>query len=602
MVSLSTTLATNAITEGNGAHICLVLIGYDYEIMHKQGFMKEMVTDDILFLKGGHDLQGDEKEPLNKKIVEKRIRERHDYVEAFAVSGYFSTRNPAHELEVRNTIESITDLPVTCAHELTSRLNAVCRAITVSLNAQLIPLLQDLIRNVEYNLRKLKINAPLMIVKGDGSIIPAKLAAQRPVETILSGPAASALGGFTLSGRKNIWVIDIGGTTTDIALLEQGRPKINPQGAYIGHRRTMVEAIDIHTVGLGGDSLVEITREGEIVIGPRRAIPLCKLATDHPEILESLIHQKAMDHWDKGYTQFVLACRTNTKLLSATDRAILKKIEDGPLALIKPNKNCMDITLQERIEHIEKNCQVQRSGFTPTDALHFLGRFKYWNQDASQLGAEIMARILRMNAKEFCELVICELSDRIMKAILSKAMQDNDHLPQWSKGSTALTILNQAIHGNVNHEFSCLFKLNKPIVAIGAPVEAFMPRVAANLNTKLIVPEFASVANAFGAATSHILQRRKVVIRMMEGGEKFRAHLPNGIKDFSDLEDAIAFTRKEMTEYMMNLAEKANAKDVVVQMTQKDHEHPQTADWIKKGFIDTELEFVALGRAAFNGT
>jgi len=602
MVSLSTTLATNAITEGHGAHICLILIGYDREMMQKQGFMKEMVTDDIVFLKGGHDLQGNEKESLDKNIVEKKVLERRDNVEAFAVSGYFSTRNPAHELEIRNTIESLTDLPVTCAHELTSRLNAVRRAITVSLNAQLIPLLQDLIWNVQYNLKELKINAPLMIVKGDGSLIPAQLAAKRPVETILSGPAASALGGFTLSGLNNIWVVDIGGTTTDIALLDKGSPKTNPQGAYIGNRRTMVEAVDIHTVGLGGDSLVEVTREGKIAIGPRKVIPLCKLATDYPEILESLNRQRATDHWENGCTQFALACRTNTNLLSTTDKTILREIKAGPLALIRSNNNRINITLKERIAHLERKGLVQRAGFTPTDALHFLGRFNLWEKNASQLGAEILARIFKMDVTEFCELVIRELSDGIVKAILSKAMQDNDSLPQWNLESTALAILNQAIHGNVNDEFRCSFKLNKPIVAIGAPVKAFMPRVAAKLNTQLIVPEYTSVANAFGAATSHILQRRKVVIRMMEGGKKFRAHFPDGIKDFSELEEAVAFTKKTMSEYVKNLAEKANAKDVVVQVTQKDNGHPLMADWIQKGFIDTELEFVALGRAAFNGT
>ena len=201
-------------------------------------------------------------------------------VEAFAISGYFGVRNPGHELRVRGLVEELTGLPVTCGHELTSKLNAVRRATTVALNAHLILPLRELIASVRRTLDAWAITAPLMVVKGDGSLVRAEWAMQRPIETILSGPAASAVGAWHLAGRRDVWAMDIGGTTTDIARLHDGAPILNPEGAYVGGWQTMVEAVDVHTTGLGGDSYVRLDEERKLVIGPRRVVPLSLLARE----------------------------------------------------------------------------------------------------------------------------------------------------------------------------------------------------------------------------------------------------------------------------------------------------------------------------------
>ena len=97
-----------------------------------------------------------------------------------------------------------------------------------------------------------------MVVKGDGSLIDAEMAIERPVETILSGPAASVVGAHHHADIEEAFVIDMGGTTTDVIPMRDGRPALNPEGARIGDLRVMVEAIDAHTVGLGGDSEVAL--------------------------------------------------------------------------------------------------------------------------------------------------------------------------------------------------------------------------------------------------------------------------------------------------------------------------------------------------------
>ena len=310
LVALSTTLATNAIVEGQGSPVCLLLIGYDPALIQQYGFERDLVTRDVVYLRGGHDGMGNEVEPLDEATAREAILARRERVEAFAISGYFGVRNPAHELRVRALAEELTALPVTCGHELTTRLNAVRRATTATLNARLIPLLWELIVTVDRTLDEQGITAPLMVVKGDGSLVRAEWAMQRPIETILSGPAASVVGAWHLAGRRDVWVVDVGGTTTDIAALRDGRPWLNPEGAQVGEWRTMVEAVDVHTVGLGGDSQVCLNSKGSslsLVIGPRRVVPLCLLASEHPGVVDELRRQVGTRRRESLAGQFVLA-------------------------------------------------------------------------------------------------------------------------------------------------------------------------------------------------------------------------------------------------------------------------------------------------------
>ena len=206
LVGLSTTLATNAIVEGRGSPVCLILFGYDPTLIEKYGFERDLVTDDVVYVDGGHDIHGDEAASLDEAALRQAVLERRGQMEALAVSAYFGVRNPAHELRARTLIEELVGLPVTCGHELTTRLNSVRRATTVALNARLVPLLRELIETLRSTMVERGITAPLMVVKGDGSLVRAEWALQRPIETILSGPAASAVGAWHLAERDDVHV------------------------------------------------------------------------------------------------------------------------------------------------------------------------------------------------------------------------------------------------------------------------------------------------------------------------------------------------------------------------------------------------------------
>jgi N-methylhydantoinase A/oxoprolinase/acetone carboxylase beta subunit len=603
LVALSTTLATNAIVEGQGSPVSLILIGYDPELIRQYGFEDELVTDDVVYIDGGHDIHGDEAMPLDEQALREAVLARRHRVEAFAVSGYFGVRNPAHELRARELIEDLTGLPVTCGHDLTTRLNSVRRATTVALNARLVPLLRELIGTLRHTLDERGIHAPLMVVKGDGSLVRAGWAMQRPIETILSGPAASAVGawhlaeqgGFTFE-NGSLWVVDVGGTTTDIAALRDGRPRLNPEGAQVGQWRTMVEAVDVHTVGLGGDSHVRLDGDRRLLIGPQRVVPISLLASEHPAVVGELLSQVTVPPRDEVAAQFLIPRRRPSRPLEDEEATILDRLAHGPASLSEIVRETRYGALAlRRVDRLVAERLVLRAGFTPTDALHALGQLDLWNAEAATLGAQVLAMLGRREPRDLCQNVVEGVSDRAATALVSKALTDESHLPHWEQEPTAVFLLERAL-GNGGGELACTFTLHRPMVAIGAPVEAYMPRVAEQLHTKLAIPPHAEVANAVGAVAGGVVQRQRVLISPLEDGDSLRLHLPEGVRDFRHLEDAVTYAHDQMTVWMEETARQAGAAQVEVQMTREDRSVVAKAGWGDKIYLGTELTFIAVGR------
>jgi N-methylhydantoinase A/oxoprolinase/acetone carboxylase beta subunit len=616
LVALSTTLATNAIVEGVGSAVCLLLIGYDPKLIQQYGFEHQLVTDDVVYIRGGHDVAGNEAQPLDVAGARKAILARRDRVEAFAVSGYFSVRNPAHELQVRALVQELTaprrgrggtsshqhqtrPLPVTCGHELTTRLNSVRRATTVALNARLIPLLRELMDTLRHTLRKQGVVAPLMVVKGDGSLVRAEWAMHRPIETVLSGPAASVVGAWHLAGRsrpdepnhRDVWVVDVGGTTTDIASLRDGLPRLNPEGAQVGMWRTMVEAVDAHTVGLGGDSHVRLTHDpptvslssatfeprssphvgsGWLTIGPRRVVPLCLLASEHPRVVRELQRQIAEEERDPLAGQFVVAQRRPTRALQSGEKALLRLLTDGPRSLLSLVSELESGTLILRhIRGLEAERLVLRAGFTPTDALHHLARLDSWGKEASQLGAELLAARANLSPQELCEQVVVGVSDLVAKALVSKVLSDEAMLPEWEREPSAMAMLARALDQVPGSDLDCQLTLRRPVVAIGAPVEAYMPRLAQQLHTQLRIPRHAQVANAVGAVAGGVVQRLQAIVRPIGFDQVFRLHLPDGVHDFPTVEAAVAYAQQVVPNKLEAQAQQAGADQVELRTPSK---------------------------------
>jgi len=612
LVALSTTLATNALAEGHGGAVCLLLIGYDPDLIEQFGFRRDLATNDVVYLDGGHNEVGDEVAPLDEDAARAAILARRDTVEAFAISGYFAVRNPSHELRVRGLVEELTGRPVTCGHELTSQLNAVRRATTVALNAHLILPLRELMVSVQQTLAALGIAAPLMVVRGDGSLVRAEWAMRRPIETILSGPAASAVGAWHLAqrngtqpGQRDVWTVDVGGTTTDIAALRDGWPILNVRGASVGGWRTMIEAVDVHTTGLGGDSHVRLDREGRLTIGPRRAVPLCLLASEHPEVVAELRSRVAEPRTrrEEDIAEFVVLGRQPGSRLAEPECEILELLGGGPRSLAQITDGMrFGVMLRRRVEEMERRGLIRRAGFTPTDALHVLGRFREWDVEAARLGAVLLAEQISMPVDAFCAEVVRRFSDQVATEIVTKILEDEVGRPDWQGEPTAAVLLQRALDnrpgGNGKHasDLGYALTLYRPLVAIGAPVAAYLPQVADALHTELVIPTHAEVANAVGAVAGGVIQRLQVLINPLDDEGKVRVHLPDGVHDFKSLEHAVEHARQVVTAHVEAMARQEGAEQVEVQMIREDNWAPVAIGINQQIYLGTELRFTAAGR------
>ncbi|WP_313530157.1 hydantoinase/oxoprolinase family protein, partial [Shinella sp.] len=389
LVSLSTTLATNALVEGQGGRAGLVMIGFSPDDLKRDGLADALGNDPVLFLPGGHNVHGNET-PLDMAALDEALPLLSETVSSFAVAGYFAVRNPAHEQRVRDRIRAVSHLPVTCSHELSSKLGGPRRALTTLLNARLVSMIDRLIGACEDYLQRRGIHVPMMVVRGDGALISAAEARLRPIETILSGPAASLVGARHLTGLDNAVVSDIGGTTTDVAVLDNGRPKLDSEGAVVGGYRTMVEAVAMRTFGLGGDSEVRINDRGlkaKIDLGPRRFMPLSLASALHPEaVVPVLERQLRAPHMGRHDGRFAVRTGVPERLasgLTAQEQALYEKIGATPLPLdglllSTPQKATLDRLVARGLVHI--------CGITPSDAMHVLGGQGQWDAVAARLG------------------------------------------------------------------------------------------------------------------------------------------------------------------------------------------------------------------------
>lgn len=602
LTSLSTTLATNAIVEQHGFPVGLILIGQDERTLDRAGLREAMGSDPVLYLEGGHGTDGHERAPLNLDQALPEIRRLADKVSAVAVCGYFGVRNPSHEIAVRNAIREHTRLPVTCSHELASALDAPRRALTAVLNARLVPLTQQLVLAVGGMLAEYGIDAPLMVVKGDGSLIGSETALTRPVETILSGPAASVVGAHFLSGRESCVISDIGGTTTDIAVLDGGKPVLAIDGAYVGGYRTMVEAIAVHTVGLGGDSELRLDDEKQICVGPRRMVPVSLLSREHPGLIKPILQTQLDRPWSKPNDgRFALKLRErNAGTLSRGEQRIWEALSDGPKSL----ETLLAARAPEQpLMRLVDRGLVVLSGFTPSDAAHVLGLHGDWDAEAAALAADVVARTERRpgitmaaTGHELARRVLDRLTIQSCMAITEAAMTD---VP----GKSARRFMEQAFSkASADSGSDALVgfqvKLNRPLIGIGAPAATYYPEIAQRLNTAFDIPRFAEVCNAVGAVAGGVAQRVHILITSPAEG-LFRVHTLGEPKDFGDLEKAAAHALALAEEEARTRAFDAGAVEIRCETDRDDR--TATVAGSHEVFIESRITASAFGRPRLAG-
>jgi len=607
LVSVSTTLATNAAVEGRGGRVCLLAIGYKPKILEKFGLTRIPHIKSVHIIKGGHDIMGEELIPLDVVQAKKIIQETKDNVDAYAVSAYGGVRNPVHEIQLKELISSEIDYPVVCGHELTSQLDSIKRASTAALNARLMPLIRNLIESIKQVLADKCISAPLMIVKGDGHIMSTKFAMERPVETLLSGPAASIVGGNFLSGIDNGVIIDMGGTTTDIAVLKAGEPAITKDGASVGGWRTCVRAADIRTVGIGGDSHVTLDSDG-LKISPRRVIPLSIAASFHRQIIDELKFLKDL----KQESILVPPCDCFLMLrepdgipLNAKEKDILKALSNGPKSLIKLAGEIQAVHPSLLgTSSLEEAGLIGRIGLTPTDILHAKGIYTQWDAEAAKIGVNIYAQQLGQATKDVMDNILNSVNKKLAIELLSKFVSDEISTPSILGCDVCQLLVNNALETDgTEKDISIGMKLNIPLIAIGAPVEAYFPRVASMLNTKLVIPEHAEVANAVGAITGTIVETVEITLTPVYtpfGVAHFTVHTPIDKRDFSKLKNALEYSKKVAEKIAVQRAKKAGANEIEIQLEVIDRKGEVAKDQGEEVFLGSSIRATAMGKSFIN--
>lgn len=584
-VSLATTFATNAIVEGKGGRAGLILAGYDPD--HPR--LKTMSP--VMHLHGGHDCMGKEKEKLDMDGLQNRLPDFCKDLDAIAVSGFFSVRNPAHELQVERMVKDRTGLPVVCGHMFSSRLGAIERAVTVWWNARLISMINGLIQSTLDVMQEFGLSVPLMIVKGDGTLLAAEQARERPVETILSGPAASIMGARHLSGRKDALVVDMGGTTTDMAVLSGGRVEVDPEGAMVGSWKTHVRAARVHTVGLGGDSIFS-TADGtpdRLTVGPRRVEPLCVFAEKFPEvvdILNRINHEKnpRIPYFSDPCTFYAAAYAPDKNIDPA-----LALFARGPVNeyrfLTANSRNLMSWDL----ERLEMSGKIIRAAFTPTDLLVATGQLLLGNPGAAAAGLEVFAKRLKVGKDAVTDMLVRTVNKKVCLTAVG-------HLAGGNAG--AITALldcwfdSPDTTGENGPRLQHSLSLTHPVIGTGAPAASWLPGAFEHLHGRCVLPEAFSVGTAVGAVVGMVDFTLKAEVRPI-ATSRFVLYTPVMRSEFDSLEQAVCAGRSTIKDLALERMRKNGVAEPVLQFSEK---RKAVDTSFGEVYVATELRLRAFGR------
>ena len=555
LVSVSTTLATNTVLEKTGDPVGLILVG-DHPSNNYPAL-------DILETSGGHDNNGEEIENLNFDEITEFVNNVKTKVSAFAVSSYFSIRNPEHELKIKELIESRTGMPVVCGHNLSQDIGVYERAVTATLNAKLIPIIRQFIESTIQVIKEKDINARMLMLKCDGSVISIQDALDKPIETIFSGPAASLIGASYLTRLDTCAVIDVGGTSTDVSLIKNGVPELSETGAIVGGWKTRVRATVMETSAMGGDSHIWI-QDKKLNIGPNKVIPLCYAATKYKNLLDKLkrdeiVSRRTLDENIQPTKYFIRTekkhghlTKSEEKLLKVIDYEDPRSFADLSRLMVKPPATqIMNSLIRKRL--------VQCIGFTPTDALHVLGDYKKWNVEASLIGSKKLGKLNKFQAYEFCkevkQMFTINMAYRLITFMLPM-------LPR------------EGIHEMIKNNSDVKFKLDVPVVLLGGPVSAYRDGLDKLIDADIRVPEFASVGNAAGALFGNGIKRLEMMIipeSINKPDKNYLLFSQDGRYKIEDYYQALEFAKEHGKKLVTNhmLACGFNKSDIEIKVNEK---------------------------------
>jgi N-methylhydantoinase A/oxoprolinase/acetone carboxylase beta subunit len=293
-VVLSTTLTTNAIVQNQLPPVGVVVScgpGIDPEVYR---------TNEHYFkVSGAVDHRGRENCPIHPEEIKSIGRRlQSEGIRLAAIVGKFSVRNPAHEIGIGEILKPYVE-KVFLGHRISGGLNFPRRIATAYLNAAVYPLHKSFYSAVESSLEAKGLSLPIRILKADGGNMKFQSSIEYPGQTILSGPAASVMGSLAFAGKGiDSMVMDIGGTTTDMAILVDQDPLLDPLGIELGGYKTLIRSLDTVSIGIGGDSRIRYSN-GRLSIGPDRLGPAMAYGGPTPTPTDAICVLECVEGTDK---------------------------------------------------------------------------------------------------------------------------------------------------------------------------------------------------------------------------------------------------------------------------------------------------------------
>ena len=286
-----TTVATNAVLEGKGARVGLITSeGYKQVMQIARSLVPGGLAgfiiwpkpeplarlEDTFEVKGRIDATGAEVRPLDEADVRKQLQLlKAQGVEAITISLMNAYLNGAHEKRVAELVaELIPGVPVSTSHEVLPEMQEYERTLTTVANAAVRPIVGRYVRNLREKLRGMDMQGRIALLRSDGGLMSSEKSEDTPVSLLMSGPAGGVTGALWVaknSGLKNILTLDVGGTSTDVALIENGEPR-RVRTTEVGDLSVRASSLDVKTVGAGGGSIAkvpELTRA--LRVGPESA-------------------------------------------------------------------------------------------------------------------------------------------------------------------------------------------------------------------------------------------------------------------------------------------------------------------------------------------
>lgn len=269
-VAHSTTQATNALIEGDVATVGVIGMakgGLEGILAKKQTRLDDIDLGNQKKIKIVNDFINVKK--MNKAVVEESIdRLQSGGAQVLVSSMAFGVDDGGPEQEVYE-VASARNIPTTMASDITKLYGLTRRTRTAAINASILPKMLDTANSTESSVREAGVNVPLMIMRGDGGVMEINEMKKRPVLTMLSGPAASVMGSLMYLRASNGVYFEVGGTTTNIGVIKNGRPAIDY--SIVGGHATYISSLDVRVLGVAGGSMVRANKQGVIDVGPRSA-------------------------------------------------------------------------------------------------------------------------------------------------------------------------------------------------------------------------------------------------------------------------------------------------------------------------------------------